>query len=70
MTVTEKIKLLLGRRGMTITSLARELGISRQYLTIKLKNNDFAVTELQRVAVILDCTFDSVFTMNDTKEKI
>lgn len=70
MTVTEKIKLLLGRRGMTITSLARELGISRQYLTIKLKNNDFSVTELQRVAVILDCTFDSVFTMNDTKEKI
>ena len=69
-TISEKIKLLLGRRGMTITALAREVGISRQYMTVKLKNNDFSVSELQRIASILNCTFDSIFTMNDTKETI
>lgn len=70
MTISEKIKLLLGRRGMTITALAREMGISRQYLTLKLKKNDFSVSDLQRIATILNCTFDTVFTMNDTKEKL
>lgn len=70
MTISEKIKLLLGRRGMTITALAHEMGISRQYLTLKLKKNDFSVSDLQRIATILNCTFDTVFTMNDTKEKL
>ena len=70
MTISEKIKLLLGRRGMTITVLAREVGISRQYMTTKLKKNDFSVAELQRIATILNCTFNSTFTMNDTKETI
>lgn len=70
MTISEKIKLLLGRRGMTITVLAREVGISRQYMTVKLKKNDFSVAELQQIATILNCTFNSTFTMNDTKETI
>lgn len=70
MTVTEKIKLLLGRRNMTIKALAHEMGISRQYLTTKLKKNSFTVLELQKVASILNCDFDAVFTMMDTKEKI
>lgn len=70
MTISEKIKLLLGRRGMTITVLAREVGISRQYMTTKLKKNDFSVAELQQIANILNCTFNSTFTMNDTKETI
>ena len=70
MTVSEKIRLLLRRRGMTIKALAGEMGISRQYMTIKLKNNDFSVSELQGIAAILNCSFDTTFTMNDTGEKI
>ena len=70
MTVSEKIRLLPRRRGMTIKALAGEMGISRQYMTIKLKNNDFSVSELQGIAAILNCSFDTTFTMNDTGEKI
>ena len=70
MTISEKIRLLLRRRKITITALAGKMQISRQYLTIKLKNNDFTVSELQNIASVLDCSFDSVFTMNDTGEKI
>lgn len=70
MTISEKIRLLLRRRKITITALAGKMQISRQYLTIKLKNNDFTVSELQNIASVLDCSFNSVFTMNDTGEKI
>lgn len=70
MTVSEKIRLLLGRRKMTITALAGKLGISRQYLTIKLRGNDFTVSELQAIAAILNCKFESDFIMNDTGERL
>ena len=70
MTISEKIRLLLRRRKITITALAGKMQISRQYLTIKQKNNDFTVSELQNIASVLDCSFNSVFTMNDTGEKI
>lgn len=70
MTVAEKIRLLLGRRSMTITGLAAAIGISRQYLTKKLKENDFNLKELEAIAAALNCRFDSGFIMNDTQEKI
>ena len=70
MTVSEKIRLLLGRRKMTITALAGKLGISRQYLTIKLRGNDFTVSELQEIAAILNCKFESDFIMKDTGERM
>ena len=70
MTISEKIRLLLRRRKITITALAGKIKISRQYLTVKLKNDNFTTKELQEIAVALNCSFDSVFTMNDTGEKI
>lgn len=70
MTISEKIRLLLGRRKKTITALAGEMGISRQYLTIKLRGNDFTVSELQAIAKILNCRFESDFIMNDTGERL
>jgi len=69
-TISEKIRLLLLRRNTTITALAVKMGISRQYLSKKLKNNDFSVSDLSKIATALNCRFDSVFTMNDTGEKI
>ncbi len=70
MTISEKLRLLMRRRGFTITALASALGISRQYLTTKLNKNDFSVTELEQIAKLLNCTFESVFVMNDTGEKV
>lgn len=70
MTVSEKIRLLLGRRKMTVTKLASSLGISRQYLTKKLRENDFTIGELINIAEILDCRFSTTFITNDTNEEI
>lgn len=70
MTISEKIRLLLFRRGMTITTLAKRIGISRQYMTVKLRKNDFSVADLQKIAAVLNCELDIVFTMYDTEEKL
>ena len=69
MTVAEKIRLLLGRRSMTITSLAANIGISRQYLTKCLNENSFNIKDLKAIAVALNCSFEAGFVMNDTREK-
>lgn len=70
MTVSEKIRLLLRRRGLTITALAENIGLSRQRITYKLKENNFTVTDLEKIAAALGCTFEGCFIMNDTKERI
>ena len=70
LTISEKIRLLARRRGLTITALAGKIGMTRQNLTVKLRNDNFNTKELQEIAVVLNCSFDSVFTMNDTGERI
>lgn len=70
MTVSEKIRLLARRRGITITALAGKIKMTRQNLNMKLKNDNFTVKDLQEIAVALNCSFDSVFTMLDTGEKV
>ena len=70
MTISEKIRLLARRRGLTVTALAGKIKMTRQNLSMKLKNDNFTVKELQEIAVALNCSFDSVFVMNDTGEKV
>lgn len=69
MGVSEKIKLLLSRRKMTVTKLAEELGISRQYLTKKFKNEDFTYCELMAIADILNCGFAVSFIDKKNKDE-
>lgn len=61
MGISEKIRVLLSRRGVTVTKLAAEMDISRQYLTKKLKNDDFTYIELHCIAEILQCDFEATF---------
>lgn len=61
MSISEKIRLLLRRRKMTITELAARLHLSRQSVTKKLKDNHFTVAELQNIAAILGCEIEILF---------
>lgn len=70
LTISEKIRLLARRRGLTVTALAGKIGMTRQNLSVKLKNDNFTLKELQEIAGVLNCSFDSGFTMLDTGEKI
>lgn len=70
LTMGEKIKVILNRRNMTISQLAEKLGQSRQNMSNKMSRDNFTEKELLDIATALDCTFNAVFTMNDTGEEV
>lgn len=70
LTIGEKIRIILGRRNMTITELAEKMGTSRQNLTNKFKRDNFCEKELEQIAEKLNCTFEINIILNDTGEKI
>ena len=55
LTVSEKIRIILGRRNLTITDLAAKLGTSRQNLTNKLNRDNFTEKDIMQIAAALNC---------------
>lgn len=70
LTMGEKIKVLIDRRGITITELASQLGTSRQNLTNKFARDNFSEQEAKEIAQKLNCEFVGTFKMLDTGEEI
>ena len=70
LSVSEKIKVILGRRNMTVSDLAKNLNTSRRNLTNKFSRNNFSEKELRQIAEAMNCSVDVLFTLNDTKETI
>lgn len=70
LTIGEKIKILLGRRNMTLGELAERTGQSRQNLSNKMARDNFTEREAAEIAAALNCTFSTEFKMNDTEETI
>lgn len=70
LTVTEKVKIILGRRNMTAKELAEKLGMSRQSLANRFAHNNWTEKDIQRIADAMDCTYNAQFIMNDTGETI
>jgi transcriptional regulator with XRE-family HTH domain len=66
----EKIKVILGRRGMTHADLAEKTSQSRTNISNKISRDNFSEKELKEIAVALNCTFESVFKLKDTGEEI
>ena len=63
--MTEQIKILLIKKGMTITDLAKKLSTSTQNLSNKLKRDDFKMSELKEIAEALEVKFETYFEMED-----
>lgn len=53
--VTEYIKRCLKIRLISSVELARRLGITKQNLGNKYKRNDMRISELERIATVLEC---------------
>ena len=70
LTMSEKIKIIVKRRGMTLAQLAGLLGQSRTNLSDKLRRDNFSQNELKAIAEALNCTYESHFIMNDTGDRI
>lgn len=70
LTMGEKIKIILGRRNMTLAQLADQIGQSRQNLSNKMSRDNFSEKELYEIAKALDCSYQAQFVMNDTGEVV
>lgn len=69
-TTSEKIRIICKKRGITLTELAARLNMSRQNLARILNKKSLNEFEIKQIAAALDCSFDTVFTFNDTGETI
>ena len=71
--IAESIKLILVKRKMSVKELSSLTNISPNSLYTKLKIDDggksFKMSEIEAIAKALDCTFDTSFILNDTKEQ-
>ena len=70
LTAGEKIKVILKRRGLTLVELSKKIGQSQSNLSNKLNRDNFSEKEIKEIASVLDCTFETIFKMNDTGEEI
>jgi len=63
-------KIILIKRNVKIKELSEKFGYKPNNFSNKLKADNFPEKELRRMAEILNCDYDTIFTMNDTKEII
>lgn len=70
LSIGEKIRVLMKRRDMSISTLAEKLGTTRQNLSNKLSRDNFSEREIEAIAEALDCTYEAKITMRDTGEEI
>ena len=68
--MTEKIKILLIKRGLTQKELADKLGISQPVLSKKYKLDNWREDDLNKIAEVLQADFEGSFVLKDTKERI
>lgn len=70
MSMTEKIKIALIKRDMTLKELASRVGCTSQNLSGKFKRDNFSEKELQEIATALNCSFEGRFINNETGEEL
>lgn len=68
MTISEEIRMLCGRIGISIAELARRTGQSPQNLNSKLKRGKFTVSELEEIAKATGTVFKRSFLFDDGEE--
>lgn len=65
MTSTQKIKMALAYKGMSEAALARALGIAPQNLNRKMKTGSFSLADFEKIATVLEASFESAFIFPD-----
>lgn len=69
MAMTEKIKILLVKKNLSVVDLAKRLGTSPTNLYNKLKRDNFSERELVDIADKLGCRYEGSFIL-ENGEKI
>lgn len=65
LTMGEKIRILIKRKNITVTELAKQLNTTNQNLSNKLSRDNFNEKELRQIAKALGCTFEGYFVFED-----
>lgn len=68
MSMSEKVRIALLKRKMSITELAEKLGTTPQNLSNKFRRESLNEKEIVQIANLLNC--EVYLTMNDTGEKL
>ena len=68
MTITEQIKVLCVRCGISEAELARRLGKSPQNFNSKMKRGSFTVDDLEKIALVTGTDFKRCFILIDGEE--
>ena len=70
LSVSEKIKIVLKRRGMTMGQLAEQTNQTRQNLSNKMSRDNFPEKELREIADALGCDLEINLIMRDSGAKV
>ena len=70
MTTAWKLRIIMEERGMTLTELAKRLGISLSTLSDKFRRDNFNERDLRKIADVLNCDVEIVFSFRDSDSKI
>ena len=70
LTMGEKIRIILKRRGMTVAQLADLTNQTRQNLSNKLTRDNFQEQDIKVIAEALNCDYEAYLVMKDTGEKV
>lgn len=65
MTISEQIKVLCVRMNISVSELARRMGMSPQNLNAKLKRETFTISDLNQIAEATGTIFERKFILND-----
>ena len=68
--MTEKIRIAMTKKKVSVKELAAYLGCTSQNLSGKFRRDNFSEKELQEIAEFLGCTFEGRFIRKDTGEEI
>lgn len=68
MTISEQLKVLCVRCGVSEAELARRLGKSPQSLNSKMKRGTFTTEDLEKIASVLGVTFKRFFILDNGEE--
>ena len=67
-TVAEKIRIIMGRRNISMTKLAELTGQTRQNLSNKFSRGNFTESDISAMADALGCSVDIRFILPDGTE--
>lgn len=70
MAMAKKIRTVLLERDMTIKELAEKIGTNGNNLSNKLSCDNFSEKELREMTEALDCDYDGIFTLRNSRKEI